>query len=76
MLALASKELTTPKRSAVAGMSCISPRAPLFETSRGLKSDSALMIAEISAASTSNFFAVSTISLSYFDVKSGPRWAS
>jgi len=37
MFAFASKEFTTPNRSAVAGINCINPRAPLFEISRGLK---------------------------------------
>ena len=38
----------TPKRRAVSGISCISPRAPLFETQRGLKSDSTWMTARTS----------------------------
>ena len=76
MFAAGSKELRTPNRAAVAGMSCINPRAPLLDTSRGLKSDSALITAEISAASTSNFFAAATISLSNFELKSGPRKVS
>ena len=76
MFAAGSYESVTPKRSAVEGMSCIRPRAPLFETSRALKSDSALMTAETSAASTSNFFAASTMSLSNFDLKIGRRVSS
>jgi len=61
MFATGSNEFVTPKRDAVAGMSCVRPRAPLLEISRGLKSDSALMTAETKAASTSHFFAASTI---------------
>ncbi len=57
MFAAGSNESATPKRSAVAGISCINPRAPFFETSRGSKSDSVLITAETSAASTSNLFA-------------------
>ena len=41
----ASKESPTPKRRAVWGMSCISPRAPLDETARASNSDSTAMTA-------------------------------
>ena len=76
MFAAGSQAFVTPKRRAVPGMSCIRPWAPLFEYSRGLKSDSALMTAETSVASTSNFFAASTMTLSNFERKIGPRAAS
>ena len=42
----------TPKRSAVSGISCMSPTAPVLEMASGLNADSAVMIASISAAST------------------------
>src|SRR5437762_3328041 len=72
MFSAGSNVFETPKRCAVDGINCISPRAPLLEISRGLKSDSALMTADTSAASTSNFFAASTMILSYFVLKIGP----
>ena len=41
----------TPKRAAVAGISCISPRAPLCERAVRLKLDSALMMEMIKQGS-------------------------
>ena len=45
MLARGSKGSSTPSRAAVAGVSCISPRAPRLETARVLNCDSVSMIA-------------------------------
>ena len=71
MLATGSHESVTPNLLAVAGMSCMSPRAPLCETTFGLYEDSALMTAEMSAASTLNFFPAAMMVSSYFELKSG-----
>ena len=53
----------TPKRVAVAGMSCISPCAPARETALGLNADSAWMTARTSASSTPYCAAAADISL-------------
>jgi hypothetical protein len=46
------KESVTPKRAAVAGMSCISPCAPAWLTAAGRPEDSTEMIARTSAGET------------------------
>src|SRR2546425_1109671 len=52
MFSRGSKGSLTPRMAAVLGMSCISPRAPVRETARGLNSDSASMIAAMRSTDT------------------------
>jgi hypothetical protein len=44
MFCCGSKMFLTPSRAAVAGINCISPRAPLCESANRLKDDSRCMI--------------------------------
>lgn len=57
-----SKGSATLKRSAVAGISCIRPWAPLWETALGLKADSAWTMALTKASSTPKRAAAARIS--------------
>ena len=52
MFSVGSKGCARFNERAVAGMSCMSPMAPLRETARGLKFDSTLITARTSSAST------------------------
>ena len=57
-----SKGLTTPRAEAVAGMSCMSPMAPLGDRARGLKADSTWMTARTRSALTPAAAACSSMS--------------
>jgi hypothetical protein len=52
MFCTGSKGLPTPKRCAVAGISCIRPWAPTRDSAFGLNADSAWMMARTIASST------------------------
>ncbi len=61
MFSRGSNALFTPSRRAVAGMSCMSPRAPFRDTARGYPFDSARMTAAMRAGSIRCCFAASRI---------------
>src|ERR1039458_1262507 len=61
MLSRGSNGRFTPRRRAVAGMSCISPRAPFRETAHDTKFDSTRMTAARRAGSMRCFLAASRI---------------
>src|ERR1700690_2173954 len=61
MFSRGSKALFTPSRRAVAGMSCMSPRAPFRDTARGYPFDSARMTAAMRPGSMRFCFAASRI---------------
>src|SRR5450759_4100671 len=61
MFSRGSNALFTPSRRAVAGMSCMSPRAPFRDTARENPFDSARMTAAMRAGSMRFCFAASRI---------------
>src|SRR5512143_57644 len=61
MFSRGSKTLFTPSRRAVAGMSCMSPRAPFRDTARGYPFDSARMTAAMRPGSIRCCLAASRI---------------
>ena len=69
----ASKESDTPKRRAVAGMSCIRPRAPFDETAHWSNSDSTAITARTRSALTWWSAAASSMWWSYSPSRPGAR---
>ena len=65
MFSFGSNGLWTPRRRAVAGISCMSPRAPLRDTAVGTPFDSARMTAAMRAGSTLCSFAAARICEEY-----------
>ncbi len=71
MFSLGSNGLRTPRRRAVAGMSCMRPRAPFRDTAVGTPFDSARMTAAMKDGSTPCSFAAARICEEYGEEREG-----